>query len=154
MSSRASKNRNKKKTVKSKNTLPSEFASKVLENTPRENGFYFYSSIGNPTGNVACSFDAFCQDLKICSQETIEFHLERGDFENWIRFLGDHELASQIEKLRSGNLPPEQLVPNFISTMERRQNLLRKSANRINPQPQEPLHRISFASTRKSGRHY
>ena len=107
--------------------LPKEFVSRVLSNVPRENGFYFYSSMGNPTGAVACSFDEFCQSVKSSPLETIEFHLTRGDFENWIRFLGDQELAGQIEMLRRQSLPSEQLVQTFLSTIEQRHNLLLKS---------------------------
>ena len=108
--------------------LPKEFVTRVLGDVPRENGFYFYSSMGNPTGAVACSFDEFCQSVKSAPSDTIEFHLSRGDFENWIRFLGDQELASQIEGLRGQSLPRGQLVQTFVSTIEKRRDLLRKSA--------------------------
>ena len=108
--------------------LPKELASKVLSNVPREQGFYFYWSIGNPTGEVACSFDEFCQRIKSSDPASLEFHLTRGDFESWIRFLGDLELANQIERLRAVSLTREQMTQSFVFTIEKRRELLRKSA--------------------------
>ena len=128
MSSKKAPKRRTKKSVSHVAGVPKELASKVLSNVPREQGFYFYSSMGNPTGAIACSFDEFCQSVKSSSVESVEFHLTRGDFENWIRFLGDAELASQIEGLRAGNLPREQLMQTFVSTIDERHELLRKSA--------------------------
>lgn len=127
---KASKKRVSKKVVGANEPalLPKEFVTRLLSDVPRENGFYFYSSMGNPTGAVACSFDEFYQGVKSSPLEAIEFHLTRGDFENWIRFLGDQELASQIERLKGQGLPREQLVQTFVSTVEKRRNLLRKSA--------------------------
>ena len=123
----------KKRSKKSENAsrvaqVPKDHASKVLSNVPKEQGFYFYSSIGNPTGAVACSFDEFCRTVRSSPAESLEFHLTRGDFENWIRFLGDLELANQIEKLRAGNLPIEQMMHTFVSAIEERYELLQKSA--------------------------
>lgn len=107
--------------------VPRDIASKVLSNVPREQGFYFYSSVGNPTGTVACSFDEFCQSVKSSPAESIEFHLTRGDFESWIRFLGDLELANNIEQLRVANLPRELMMQTLVSAIEERHELLKKS---------------------------
>ena len=72
---------------------------------------------------------SFSPEINLSSPaESVEFHLTRGDFENWIRFLGDADLASQIEGLRVGNLPREQLMQTFVSTIDERHELLRKSA--------------------------
>lgn len=129
-SKRNTKKQSKKKSESSNSRveIPKELASKVLSAVPRENGFYFYSSIDTPTGVVACSFDEFCQSVKTSPAESLEFHLMRGDFENWIRFLGDVEMASQIEGIRMRNLPKEQLVQTLVSKVEERQGLLRSRA--------------------------
>jgi hypothetical protein len=126
---KAAKKRPKKKSANASRaaTVPKELASKVLSAVPREHGFYFYSSMGNPTGTVACSFDEFCQIVKASPEESLEFHMTRGDFENWIRFLGDLELANQIERLRAGSLPREQMMQTFVSAIEERHDLLKKS---------------------------
>ena len=110
-------------------TRSREFAAKVLSNLPRENGFYFYNSIGNPTGAVACSFGEFCEDVKASPPEIIEFHLSRGDFENWIKYIGDEELASQIGLLRSQNLSRDELFHAFVSAIQDRQISLQRAAS-------------------------
>ena len=103
-----------------------EFVSKVLRGEPREKGFYFYSSEGNPTGSVACSLAEFCDSLNSLSVVTIQFHLGSGDFESWISFLGDDTLVRQLGLLRSKNLSGEALQHSFVSIVQERQHELQK----------------------------
>lgn len=105
-----------------------EFVLKVLRGVPRENGFYFYTSEGNPTGAVACSLAEFCDSVKSLSPESIQFHLGRGDFESWFSFLGDDTLVQQIGSLRSKNLSGVALQQAFVSTVQVRQSELHRFA--------------------------
>ncbi|MDG7000620.1 MAG: hypothetical protein JRN15_16110 [Nitrososphaerota archaeon] len=131
----SSKGKTSKKRIQKRTASPSqsaagtkELATKLISRVPTENGFYFYNSFGNPTGVVACSFGEFCDHLRSSSPESVQFHISRGDFENWIRFLGDEELANKIGKLRSGNLPKEEQAHAIVSAIQERHNQLQNLA--------------------------
>jgi len=76
--------------------------SKVLRNVLREEAFYFFTSIGNYTGQSAFSLDEFLQKIKDVDIKSLEFHLFREDFEKWIaQTLGDNRLSEEIRVLRA-----------------------------------------------------
>ena len=76
--------------------------SKVLRNLTREEAFYFFTSIGNYTGQSAVSLDEFLLKTKDVNIKSLEFHLYREDFEKWIALtLGDPKLADEIKGLRN-----------------------------------------------------
>ena len=76
--------------------------SRVLRKVPRENTFYFFTSIGNYTGENAASLEEFVRKIKEVDAKSLEFHLYRGDFEKWVaETLGDEELAEKIRSLKS-----------------------------------------------------
>ncbi|MEM3629720.1 MAG: DUF5752 family protein [Candidatus Bathyarchaeia archaeon] len=92
----------------------SEHASKILRTVPREKAFYFFTSIGNYTGISASSLKEFMEKINEVNVKSLEFHLQRRDFEKWIaETLEDKELANEIESLRiqnyTGNLLKERL---------------------------------------------
>jgi len=75
--------------------------SRVLRTVLREEAFYFFTSIGNYTGQSASSLDEFLQKIKDVDMKSLEFHLFREDFEKWIaQTLGDNKLAYEIKNLR------------------------------------------------------
>ncbi|MFQ6074118.1 MAG: DUF5752 family protein [Candidatus Bathyarchaeia archaeon] len=93
--------------------------SRILRNLLREEAFYFFTSIGNYTGQSAASLGEFLQKIKEIDIKSLEFHLYREDFEKWIaQTLGDAWLAAQIRSLRLrkvvGNILREQLY-NLVS---------------------------------------
>jgi hypothetical protein len=68
----------------------------------REEAFYFFTSIGNYTGQSATSLDEFLQKIKDVNIKSLEFHLYREDFEKWFaQTIGDAKLAEEIKGLRS-----------------------------------------------------
>lgn len=76
--------------------------SRILRNLLREEAFYFFTSIGNYTGQSAASVDEFLQRIKEVNIKSLEFHLYREDFERWIaQTLGDAKLAEDIKALRN-----------------------------------------------------
>jgi hypothetical protein len=76
--------------------------SRILRNVLREEAFYFFTSIGNYTGQSAASLDEFLQKIKEVNIKSLEFHLSREDFEKWIaQTLGDAKLAEDIKGLRN-----------------------------------------------------
>ena len=84
--------------------MKEETASRILRVLPREKAFYFFTSIGNYTGESAASFEQFVDKTNEVNVKSLEFHLYRGDFEKWIsETLEDQELAKEIENLRNQN---------------------------------------------------
>jgi len=76
--------------------------SRILRNVLRDEAFYFFTSIGNYTGQSASSLDEFLQKIKDIDIKSLEFHLYREDFEKWIaQTLGDAKLAEEIKGLRN-----------------------------------------------------
>lgn len=79
-------------------------ASRILRTVPREKAFYFFTSIGNYTGESAASLKEFVEKINQVNVKSLEFHLYRGDFEKWIiETLEDKELAAEIGNFRSQN---------------------------------------------------
>lgn len=75
--------------------------SKVLRTLPRDKAFYFFTSIGNYTGESASSLKEFARKILDVNVKSLEFHLYRGDFERWIAdALEDNELARKIRQLK------------------------------------------------------
>jgi hypothetical protein len=78
--------------------------SRILRKVPRENAFYFFTSIGNYTGESAASMEEFVKKVKEVNVKSLEFHLYRGDFEKWVaETLEDEELAEKVRSLKSLN---------------------------------------------------
>jgi len=76
----------------------------------KESAFYFFTSIGNYTGESATSIEDFLKIIEHIDIKSIEFHFHRGDFEKWVaETIGDKELAEQIKKLQDQNFTGEKL---------------------------------------------
>jgi len=76
----------------------------------KEKAFYFFTSIGNYTGEKAQSLEEFLEKVKQIDVKSLEFHLYRGDFERWIReVLGIKELAEKMDEIQKLNLKGETL---------------------------------------------
>jgi hypothetical protein len=67
--------------------------------------FYFCVDIGVYTGVSAGSYEDFLASIKRVEAKSLNFHLERGDFEKWVsEVLKDEELAREIGELESQKL--------------------------------------------------
>jgi alpha-amylase len=96
-------------------------ASKILRAVPREKAFYFFTSIGNYTGTSASSLKEFMEKISEVNVKSLEFHLNRGDFEKWMsEVLQDTELAGDIKKLQKLNLTANSLRDQLSFTISRR----------------------------------
>lgn len=75
---------------------------KILGNVAYDKAFFFYEDIGKPTGEFAVNLSDFCNKINTTPAKSLSFHLNRGDFENWIReIIGDTELSQRISKLKT-----------------------------------------------------
>ena len=87
--------------LKEKNVLSDPKTSRILRILPRDKAFYFFTSIGNYTGEYAMSLKEFVKKILDVDVKSLEFHLYRGDFEKWIAgTLEDNVLARKIKQLK------------------------------------------------------
>lgn len=96
-----------------------EKALAILTPTPQDKAFHFYVGIGKPLNLFAHDLLEFCEKMNGVNVESVEFHSQRGDFENWFAALGDVELAlkaSLLKKKAAGDVLREKLS----STVENR----------------------------------
>jgi len=101
-------------------------ASQILNPLPHERAFHFYTKVGHYTGVSANSLQDFCDKLHKINAQTIEFHMPRKDFENWIHNLGDDELAKKLAIIREQGLSGEELRRKITETTENRCEELKK----------------------------
>jgi hypothetical protein len=98
-------------------------AEKILATVPYGNGFHFFESIGQYTGETAVSLAVFARVVEIIPIESIDFHFKRADFQKWIAdTIGDTELATaigHIEKELTGE-PLRRRILEIINTRVRK----------------------------------
>jgi len=95
--------------------------SKVLRTVPREKAFYFFTSIGNYTGISASSLKEFMEKINEVNVKSLEFHINRGDFEKWTaEVLQDTDLAAEIRRLQKQSLTGNGLRDQLSVTVSRR----------------------------------
>jgi len=101
-------------TGKGKNALglpeiDKEKAEEILAYLPIEKSFHFYADIGKPLNLHAASLQDFCDKILKIDIGSIEFHVNRGDFEAWFMGLGDIELARKTLLIREQKTLGEEL---------------------------------------------
>ncbi len=102
-------------------------ASNILRSVPPQNAFYFYRAMGAPTGAAARNLPDFLGILNTIDLTSLQFHLGRGDFENWLKMLGDDTLAKQIATLKERKLRGEDLRVQLVDTVQARLESLQKT---------------------------
>jgi predicted transcriptional regulator len=95
-------------------------ALNILNPLPIERAFHFYYDINQYSGLYADSLTDFVDKIQKVDLKSIEFHLSRRDFEQWIRSLGDPELSKKIELLRMVQLSGENLRKKIYETVRSR----------------------------------
>jgi len=101
--------------------MNADTVSKILRTVSREKAFYFFTSIGNYTGESASSLKEFMGKINEVNLKSLEFHLYRGDFEKWIsEVLQDEELAAEVRKLQKFSLIGDALRNQLYVTVSRR----------------------------------
>lgn len=94
--------------------------------------FYFFTSVGNFTGVSAASLEDFLKDIKEVDVKSLEFHLERRDFEKWVTdVLKDPKLAREIRYLRNRKPTGENLRTSFYNIVSVRFKELTKDISKI-----------------------
>jgi DNA-binding Lrp family transcriptional regulator len=91
---------------------------KAIAPLPKEEAFHFYTDIGQPTGFSAESLKELYEIIKRVAVTSVEFHLYRGDFENWIKAVfKDEALADELASLKSADVKGEELRQKVITVI-------------------------------------
>lgn len=79
--------------------MSNDMTQRILRRVPYQEGFRFSKGTGDYTGQVATSLDDFAEMLKTIDLKSIDFHMERNDFEKWVLgVFGDEELGHMINR--------------------------------------------------------
>jgi len=99
--------------------------TKILSTVPHDKGFHFFTDLSRNTGETATSLEMFAQKLERIDADSVQFHFQRSDFQNWIQTtVGDGVLAERIDHI-SGQLPVEDLRNELVKAVQKRQSQLR-----------------------------
>jgi hypothetical protein len=85
-----------------------------------ERKFYFYTDVGVYTNRCVSDLKAFYDTLEDVDVKSIEFHMGRGDFEKWIKFLGDNTLARNVAKVGKKGINGEDLRVQLRNAVKKR----------------------------------
>jgi phage anti-repressor protein len=114
----------KKQASKKQDLEVNQEAVKILRNVSNSEAFHFYENVGKPTGESAKSLLEFLNVVNTIKLESLQFHLERKDFQAWFKeTLKDYELAERIESISPAN--KEKLRTKIHEIVERRLQELR-----------------------------
>jgi transcriptional regulator with XRE-family HTH domain len=104
-----------------------KIALKELSPVPQGMEFKFYTETGQPTGLSAKSFGEFCDLVKKVDVKALEFHVSRGDFENWLKgVFNDVQLAQEMAKIRESKLAGEDLRKEIVGVTTAKYSKLKK----------------------------
>jgi len=79
-------------------------SEKVLRTVVDQEAFYFYEAVGKPIGENAKNLNDFLEKVQTVKAESLTFHLQRKDFQNWVeKILGDAKLAREIGRIPDTN---------------------------------------------------
>jgi alpha-amylase len=108
---------------------PGLAAKRFLRRLPTGMGFTFSYNFVRSSGLTVNSLSEFVSTLETVDLSSIRFHMEKGDFERWIRqVVGDEKLADQLAKVNTSTrkLKDEALRRKVISIVKKRLNKLNK----------------------------
>jgi hypothetical protein len=83
-----------------------------------EMSFLFYVGVDKPIGFSASSMEEFYSFIKQVIVDSLEFHLYRGDFENWLKdVFKDSELAEAFGALKTEEVKGEDLRKALVKAI-------------------------------------
>jgi hypothetical protein len=105
-----------------------EKATAILAYLPYDKAFHFYANVGKPLNLHAHDIRDFSNNIGRADIESIQFHMNRGDFEAWFHDLGDQELTKKVALLKQKNVVGEDLRKQLHEIVEQRYIALAKLA--------------------------
>jgi hypothetical protein len=97
-----------------------ECAKALLTQTSHEKAFHFYADLEKPLNFYAHGLPDFFDKISKVDACSLEFHVCRGDFENWFGSLGDAELAKKMALLKGTGICGEELRSKLREIVENR----------------------------------
>jgi predicted transcriptional regulator len=92
---------------------------KAFSSVPEGLGFHFYFGVGQPSGHISQSLEEFYRSIEQITADSLEFHLYRGDFENWLKDVcKDPELAKDIGNLKVDGMKGEDLRERLLEVLD------------------------------------
>jgi predicted lactoylglutathione lyase len=108
------------------NTESNPQSAKTLRTVGDQEAFYFYEAVGKPTGQNAKNLNDFLEKVKTVKAESLAFHLQRKDFQNWTeKILGDAKLARELGRISATNSDDVRILVSEI--VQRRIKELKQS---------------------------
>jgi len=87
----------------------------ALKQLPGDKTFHFYLGIDQPAGASARNIKEFYSVVETVAAGSLEFHSERGDFENWAKTsIEDEVFAGDLSGLRKESLKGEMLRKQIL----------------------------------------
>jgi hypothetical protein len=129
---KAATSKNEKRTISRKRqSLDVDVESpKIMRTVRDQEAFYFYEAVGKPTGEIARNLSDFLDKVKSVKPESLTFHLQRGDFQNWIeKILGDSKLAGKLKRISPSN--GNDIRMSIYRTVEKRIKELKEASVEI-----------------------
>lgn len=94
---------------------------KAFTPVPAGTEFHFYMAVKQPTSFTAKNLVDFYEIVKQVDVCSLEFHLYRGDFENWMHTaLNNAAFAAEIANMKDAKLKGESLRKELIKAAEAR----------------------------------
>ena len=111
--------------------INAESKQELLRTIQFEQGFHFYAKLGDYSGITATSLDEFARKLQVAPAESVLFHFQRNDFQNWIKnVVGDAVLAVRLDRQKrriSSKSTNENLRKELLGQVQKRLTELRRS---------------------------
>jgi DNA-binding Lrp family transcriptional regulator len=86
--------------------------------------FSFYLAVDKPTGMSAGSIKEFFDVILKVAADSLEFHLYRGDFENWFKTaVSDASFSEELTNIKKMDLKGEELRKAIAKALELRYSL-------------------------------
>jgi len=118
-----------------------EKAAAILAYAPHDKAFNFYVTVGKPLSLHAHNLRDLPNKLDKADVASVEFHMQRGDFEAWFKGLGDEELVKKTVLLKKKNLFGEDLRNQLRNVVQLRYlELAKLSGQPIPTEEQEHTH--------------
>jgi len=100
--------------------ISKEKAEAILAYAPHDKAFHFYADVGRPLDLHAHGLRDFANKVERVDVESVQFHMNRGDFEAWFNGIGDSELAKKVAALKEKNVMGEDLRKQLHELVEQR----------------------------------
>jgi alpha-amylase len=101
----------------------------ILRRLPTDHGFTFFHAFARPSSVTTYDLVEFAAALSKAPLRSVQYHVERGDFERWIsQVLGDNTLAERLASLAREGITGERLRKRLVRLVKTRVKQLQASA--------------------------